>query len=97
MPVKDPKHDPKHLEALERWLRSYRPEELFDGEGRPERDLVSLCPEGPKRIAMNPVSFGGDVRQPLSLPPLERFAVPVERRGSPMTSHMGPLATISPR
>jgi xylulose-5-phosphate/fructose-6-phosphate phosphoketolase len=91
VPVKDPKNNPEHLEALERWLRSYRVEELFDTKGRPDPDLIAFCPRGSRRIAMNPASFGGDARRPLALPPLEKHAIQVERRGSPMTSHMGPF------
>lgn len=88
VPVPDPKSNPAHLAVLEKWLRSYAPRELFDQEGRPAPDILSLCPPREKRIAMNPSSFGGDRRVPLSLPPLERHAVTLEGRGSPMVSHM---------
>jgi xylulose-5-phosphate/fructose-6-phosphate phosphoketolase len=91
IPVKDPKGDREQLGILERWLRSYRPEELFDREGRPAEDLVALCPTGARRLAMNPATFGGDVRVPLELPPLVRHALAFEERGSLMVSHMQAL------
>jgi xylulose-5-phosphate/fructose-6-phosphate phosphoketolase len=88
VPVPDPKTNPAHLAVLEKWLRSYRPEELFDGDGRPEQDILALCPRRERRIALNPASFGGDRRVELNLPPLERHAVKLSGRGSPMVSHM---------
>ena len=88
VPIPDPKTNPAHLAILEKWLRSYRPEELFDHDGKPAADILDLCPNRSKRIALNPASFGGDRRLPLSLPPLERHAVELDGRGSPMVSHM---------
>ena len=93
VPVSEPKTNPEHLAILERWLRSYRPEELFDREGRPMPDLLETCPPRERRMAMNPAGFGGDRRVPLDLPPLEAFAIPVapERRGEPWVSNMKAL------
>ncbi len=88
VPIPDPKANPEHLALLEKWLRSYRPEELFDREGRPAADILALCPRRERRIAMNAASFGGDRRIPLALSSLERHAVRLEGRGSPMVSHM---------
>jgi xylulose-5-phosphate/fructose-6-phosphate phosphoketolase len=78
IPIKDPRGNPRHLELLEAWLRSYRPEELFDEAGRPAPDLLSQCPPREKRLAMNPAARGGDRRVPLELAPLEKHAVPVD-------------------
>jgi xylulose-5-phosphate/fructose-6-phosphate phosphoketolase len=93
VPVKDPKTNPAHLAVLEKWLRSYRPQELFDAEGRPAADLLELCPPRERRIAMNPAAFGGDRRVPLALAPIERHAVAVDSnaRGTPLVSHMKAL------
>ncbi len=93
IPIKNPRENPAHLAALERWLRSYRPEELFDADGAPAADIVSLCPTGDQRIAMNPVSFGGDRRVPLRLPALDEHAVavPPDARGASRVSHMKSL------
>jgi xylulose-5-phosphate/fructose-6-phosphate phosphoketolase len=81
VPVEDPQHNAVHLEILERWLRSYHPEELFDAEGRPAEDLRALCPRRDRRMAMNPHGFAGQLRKPLRLPPLDKYAVPLSRRG----------------
>ena len=94
VPVTDPKGNPAHLAILETWLRSYRPQELFDEDGRPASDILALCPPRERRIAMNPASFGGDRRVPLDLPPLDRHAVEViaGRRGRFTISHMKALS-----
>ena len=92
VPVKEPKTNPAHLAALEAWLRSYRPEELFDELGRPAADILSLCPPRERRMAMAPASFGGDRRIPLELPPLPRHALAIERRGEPKAGHMTALS-----
>jgi xylulose-5-phosphate/fructose-6-phosphate phosphoketolase len=92
VPVKEPKTNPAHLNALEGWLRSYRPEELFDADGRPMEDIRALCPPRERRIAMNPHSFGGDQRIPLNLPSLSDYAVEIKERGAQRVSHMKSLA-----
>ena len=78
VPGKNLKTDPRHLAVVERWLRSYRVEELFDAGGRPAPDLLASCPRGSRRMALNPHTFGGHIRRPLVLPPLEDGAVAVE-------------------
>ncbi|GGW37824.1 phosphoketolase family protein [Streptomyces xantholiticus] len=69
--------DPVQLSALEAWLRSYRPEELFDEHGRPTAEVLAACPSGGRRIGMQPAGDGGRLRRPLDLPPLEPYAVDV--------------------
>jgi xylulose-5-phosphate/fructose-6-phosphate phosphoketolase len=91
VPLKLARTNPSHLAALERWLRSYRPDELFDRDGRPAPDILAQCPTGERRMAMNPHGFGGRVRRPLDLPPLDSFTVEVTRRGEPVTSAMEAL------
>ena len=88
VPIKDPRENPRHLAALETWLRSYRPEELFDAQGRPAPDIVEACPPRDRRIALNPAGFGGDRRRELVLPPLESYALTIVERGHPAVSHM---------
>jgi xylulose-5-phosphate/fructose-6-phosphate phosphoketolase len=94
LPVKNPKENPAHLQILEKWLRSYRPDELFDRDGCPAADLTALCPPREKRLAMNPHTFGGDRRVPLELPPLEKHAVRVTVPGGIVMSHMKPLSAF---
>ncbi|MEV7831644.1 phosphoketolase family protein [Streptomyces subrutilus] len=82
VPLPDVHEDPEQLRALEAWLRSYRPEELFDEEGRPVPEVASHCPEGDRRIGMQPAADGGRLRTPLDLPPLTPHAVDLgEGRG----------------
>ncbi|MEV6171367.1 phosphoketolase family protein [Streptomyces sp. NPDC051954] len=85
VPLPAVRDNPDHLRQLERWLRSYRPEELFDEQGRP-RDQVTACvPDGAHRLGANPHTNGGLLLHDLPLPPLERFAVPVDKPGA--TAH----------
>jgi xylulose-5-phosphate/fructose-6-phosphate phosphoketolase len=91
VPLKDAKTNPKHLEQLEAWLRSYRPEELFDENGAPAEDIRAAFPNGDKRISMNPHAFGWKERKPLNLPGLSGFAIDVTGRGDRFASSMETL------
>jgi xylulose-5-phosphate/fructose-6-phosphate phosphoketolase len=82
VPLDQVRDNPAHLAQLEAWLRSYRPEELFDEHGRPT-DLVLACvPEGTRRLGANPHANGGLLLRDLPIPALERHAVPVDKPGS---------------
>ncbi len=70
---------PDHLAVLEQWLRSYRPEELFDPGGTLRPELRALAPTGPRRMSANPIANGGLVRKPLRLPDFRDYAVAVEQ------------------
>jgi len=74
--------DPRHLQILESWMRSYRPEELFDEHGRLHREIAALAPRGPRRMSANPVTNGGAVLVPLKVPDFRRYAVAVPRPGA---------------
>ncbi len=71
-----------HRQLLEEWLRSYRPEELFDEQGRLVADLASLPPTGARRMSANPHANGGSLLEDLDLPDFRDYAVPVKRPGS---------------
>jgi xylulose-5-phosphate/fructose-6-phosphate phosphoketolase len=73
---------PEHLKILEEWLRSYRPQELFDREGRFLKEFAELAPTGHRRMGYNPHANGGEIMQPLSLPHFERYAVEVKAPGA---------------
>ena len=75
VPVLDPETNPVSLKLVEDWLRSYRPEELFDENGRLRPDLQALAPTGPRRITANPHANGGVLRKPLTLPAFQDYAV----------------------
>jgi xylulose-5-phosphate/fructose-6-phosphate phosphoketolase len=77
----DVHENPAHLHRLEEWLRSYRPEELFDEAGSLIPELKELAPTGPRRLSANPVTNGGLVRQPLRLPDFRGYAVEAPRPG----------------
>ena len=68
---------PEHLAALEEWLRSYRPEELFDEVGALVPELAALAPAGEHRMGANPVANGGLLTKPLDLPDFRDYAVDV--------------------
>ena len=66
-----------HIEILEKWLRSYNPEELFDDSGKLRKELAELAPEGNRRMGANPHANGGQLLQPLNLPDFQDYAVEV--------------------
>ncbi|MCD6733477.1 MAG: phosphoketolase family protein [Burkholderiaceae bacterium] len=72
---------PAHLKLLEQWMRSYRPEELFDADGRLVEELRALAPKGDRRMGANPVANGGLLLQDLKLPDYRMHAVDVPRPG----------------
>ncbi len=82
VPILEVAENPKHLKLLEDWLRSYRPEELFDENGTPVAELRTLAPKGDRRMSANPHANGGKLRQPLHMPDFRDYAVKVERPAS---------------
>ncbi|MCX8025275.1 MAG: phosphoketolase family protein, partial [Thermanaerothrix sp.] len=77
VPLTGVHEDPKRLMQLENWLRSYRPEELFDKEGRLLPELKALAPQGQRRMSANPHANGGLLRRDLRLPDFRDYAVEV--------------------
>jgi len=84
VPLAGLRESPSHLRTLEDWMRSYRPEELFDGEGRPIESIVGLAPRGRRRMGANPHANGGLLLQALRLPDFRNYAVDVPKPGSVM-------------
>jgi xylulose-5-phosphate/fructose-6-phosphate phosphoketolase len=70
-----------HLQLLEQWMRSYRPQELFDAEGRPLAELRALAPQGTRRMGANPVANGGALLKDLRLPDFRSHALDVPHPG----------------
>ncbi|MEU7676092.1 phosphoketolase family protein [Micromonospora taraxaci] len=91
VPLSGVRDNPAHLAELERWLRSYRPEELFDATGAPVDDLRTLPPRGDRRMSANPVTNGGVVLRDLTLPDFRDYAVEVPEPGQPMAGATGAL------
>lgn len=92
VPVLDPATNPRSLQLVENWLRSYRPEELFEASGRPVAELLELAPRGNRRMSANPHANGGVLRRPLDLPRFQDYAVDVP---SPARSYVSPTATLA--
>jgi xylulose-5-phosphate/fructose-6-phosphate phosphoketolase len=81
VPMTDVRTNPDHLRVLEEWLRSYRPNELFDDEGRLRSELAATSPEGERRMSANPHANGGLLLRDLALPDFRRYAVEVKTPG----------------
>ncbi|MHB8370006.1 MAG: phosphoketolase family protein [Leptospirales bacterium] len=81
VPITDVATNPGHLKILEGWLRSYRPEDLFDKNGTLRPDLQALAPKGIRRMSANPSANGGLVRVPLRLPDFRDYQAPVPKPG----------------
>ncbi|MEJ7556115.1 MAG: phosphoketolase family protein [Aquificaceae bacterium] len=75
VPLSDVHENPDSLKLLEEWLQSYKPEELFDQEGRPLINLSELFPEEGRRLGDTPFANGGLLRKPLDLPKAEDYSV----------------------
>jgi xylulose-5-phosphate/fructose-6-phosphate phosphoketolase len=81
VPVLGARENAGHRKILEAWLRSYRPEELFDEEGRLVEELRALPPQGERRMSANPHANGGELLHDLLLPDFRAFAVAVDEPG----------------
>ncbi|HZT66585.1 MAG TPA: phosphoketolase family protein [Acidimicrobiales bacterium] len=79
VPLTEVRTNPEHLQALEEWMRSYRPDELFDDAGRLREDIGALAPSGHRRMSANPHANGGLLLRDLDLPDFRTYAVPVHR------------------
>jgi xylulose-5-phosphate/fructose-6-phosphate phosphoketolase len=82
VPIPAARTDTAHRQALEGWMRSYRPEELFDATGAPIAPLLGLPPVGHRRMSANPVANGGLLVRDLDLPDLNGYAVDVPQPGT---------------
>ncbi len=94
VPLAAPNTDPEQLHLLEEWLRSYRPEELFDASGTLRPELQALSPEGNRRMGSNPHANGGLLRRKLQFPPLEDYAVEVAAPGATEEENTYPLGEL---
>ena len=94
VPLSDPATHPEHLQLLEDWLRSYRPEELFTAQGRLKPELAELAPLGERRMGANPHANGGLLLRDLHMPDYRDYAVDVPSpgvRGIGDTRVLGPF------
>jgi xylulose-5-phosphate/fructose-6-phosphate phosphoketolase len=91
VPVLDVQTKPGHLKIVEDWMRSYRPEELFDEQGTLIAELRDLPPKGERRMSANPHANGGKLRKPLNLPDFRDYAIAVEKPGA---TEISPTETL---
>ncbi len=92
VPVADPATNPKSLKIVEDWLRSYKPEELFDSSGTLIQELREMAPSGTRRISANPHANGGLLRKELELPDFRDYAVKMKGPGTLYTPPTDVLA-----
>ncbi|MFL5932379.1 MAG: phosphoketolase, partial [Gaiellaceae bacterium] len=85
VPIADVRENEDHLRLLEDWLRSYRPEELFDENGAPVAELLKLPPRGERRMSASPHANGGSLLRDLLLPDFRDYAVEVPEPGKTLS------------
>ncbi len=90
IPLDKLKTDPTVLEAAEKWLKSYKINELVDANGTPKKEVLRYVPTGKNRIGMNKHAIGGNIIQDLKLPALKKYAIKIkeEKRGKILGSNM---------
>jgi xylulose-5-phosphate/fructose-6-phosphate phosphoketolase len=94
IPLTDIATNPNHLKLLETWMRSYKPEELFDETGRLIPELRALAPKGPRRMSANPIANGGLLRKPLDMPDFRKSAVEVKKPGATLAGNVPTLGNF---
>ncbi len=82
VPVTDFGSKPDHIRILEDWMRSYRPEELFDASGKVVDEILELPPAGPRRMSANPHANGGELLKDLRLPDFRDYGIDVPKPGT---------------
>jgi xylulose-5-phosphate/fructose-6-phosphate phosphoketolase len=94
VPVTDLASRPEHLKILEQWMKSYRPEELFDSKGRLIPELTELAPSGNRRMGANPHANGGLLLKDLVMPDFREYAVSVPKPGTEIAEATHVLGTL---
>ena len=93
VPLAGVRENAEHRALLEEWMRSYRPEELFDEAVAPRAETVALAPEGTRRMSANPVANAGLLRRELDLPDFRDFRIDLAAPGAEIASATGALGT----
>jgi xylulose-5-phosphate/fructose-6-phosphate phosphoketolase len=94
IPLADVHTNPAHLQLLEKWLRSYKPEKLFDQQGRLVAELRALPPKGTRRMSANPVANGGLLKKSLDMPDFRTLGVEVRKPGTTQVGNAGFLGIL---
>ena len=82
VPISDPAANPAHLHQLEAWMKSYRPEELFDEKGVLKKELADLAPSATRRMGANPHANGGLLLKELNMPDFRDYAIKISHPGN---------------
>ena len=82
VPMGEMHEKPGHIKILEQWMKSYKPEELFDANGRFKPELAEIAPKGERRMSANPHGNGGLLLRDLRLPDFRKYAVEVKKPGA---------------
>ena len=82
VPMGEMHEKPEHIKILEQWMKSYKPEELFDASGHFEPELAEIAPKGERRMSANPISNGGLVLRDLRMPDFCKYAVEIKQPGA---------------
>lgn len=88
------KMDPPHIKLLEEWMKSYKPEELFDSKGKLIQELAELAPKGTRRMGDNPHANGGLLLKDLKMPDFKDYAVPVPKPGQSLEESTRVMGTF---
>lgn len=88
IPIDHPDKDPDALKTINKWLKSYRINELVDEKGRPKKEVMEFVPKGNLRMGMNPHAIGGNIYKKLKIPRLSKYAIKVKKRGEIQGSSM---------
>jgi xylulose-5-phosphate/fructose-6-phosphate phosphoketolase len=94
IPMADVKKNPDRLHELEAWMRSYKPEELFDQSGKLRADLKALAPSGTRRMGSNPHANGGSLKRDLRMPEFRNYKIEFEKPGVTMAENTRPLGAF---
>jgi xylulose-5-phosphate/fructose-6-phosphate phosphoketolase len=91
IPLTDVKKIPERLQELESWMRSYKPEELFDEKGKLRAELKALAPAGTRRMGSNPHANGGKLKRDLRLPDFREYGIKFDKPGTTQAENTPPL------
>jgi xylulose-5-phosphate/fructose-6-phosphate phosphoketolase len=94
VPVADVQKNPKSLRILESWMRSYKPEELFDENGSLIPELRRLAPVGNRRMSASPHANGGVLKKSLRLPNFSDYSIKIDKPGNARAENTKPLGAM---
>jgi len=94
VPMPDVKKDPAKLKQLEDWMRAYKPQELFDAQGRLHAELKAIVPTGTRRMGANPHTNGGRLKKALRLPDFRDYGLEIDKTGTTEAGNCRPLGVF---